>query len=375
MGQNYEKKNHEDKCLKDVVAVGAKLRGETRRILRRLPMDHYNSDRERPDFVFHIPSNKRGVAGTSIGLEHFMIDQCCENQRKHKGVNSLAAKRRAEINGLYHKYADEIKVDGNLPDILIDELMTLVANTMSDSLSSSYPELMESFKTVFFNHLDKVDEYRKNLKSQLIDGEHIEIGFLIEIHADMSKYHRANTKGAQQCVPGDIIIFDDMLNAINGAKGKVDFIILAVYGNIDIEPRNVLAFKCGNPEKSITKQHVPIITYAGIEADLDAFVKPHSKVSVTYSRNEENDAVNAVFTVNKPVLEEKALIELLFRSIMRAWYALRDGKSYVANKAIVEFMDLFGDLITGWRRLTDDENEWRVRPIMSRPPFYPNIWR
>lgn len=361
-----DRKEREKECLRLSLAAGAHTHGETRRVTRRLSTAVRKSDGERPDFTLKVPSQKKGVPETLIGLEHFMVDQCCEAQRKREGVNSLGVRRRGAFETLRKKYAPLIESENELPDEAVVDLLALTADTMADMLSSSYPEFMKSFETVFLNHLSKVDGYRKNLRTRAVNGERVELGFLIEVHSDMSRYMMIDGSGPRKCEPGDMLVFDDMLTLFERASGRIDFVILAVYGNMGIEPRNVLAFKCGNVKKSITKQHVPICTFAGIESDIDAFVKPKTKVSVSHSSREGGKMIDAVYSVDAPRMNEETMAELMLRSAMRAWYALREGKAFVSSKAIAAFITAFGDEIIGWRRLSDDEGEWRVRPVMHK---------
>ena len=358
-------KEHEKDCLRQSLAECSLMRGETRRLARRLATTR-ESDSERPDFTFALPSQQRGVPATLIGLEHFMVDQCCEAQRKREGVNSLGARRRKALEALRNKYAPQIESGHELPDEAVAELLTLIAETMTDMLSSSYPEFMKSFETIFLDHLGKVDEYRKSLRNKANDGEHIELGFLIEVHSDMSHYTVVDSNDRRRCASGDILVFDDMLELFEKASGKIDFVILSVYGNVDTEPKNVLAFRCGNVKKSITKQHVPICSFASIESDLDAFAMPKAEVSVSHTFDEGGEMIDAVYSVGTPTLDAEIMAELMLRGAMRAWFALRNGRAFVSSEAIATFIDVFGDEIVGWRKLGDDASEWRVRPVMQR---------
>ena len=363
-------KEYEITCLRDTIEVGLRYAGETRRILRELPMKHCSVERERPDFVFHIPQSKRGRGGILIGLEHFLVDQCCEPQNRREGVNSLAARRRREFEEVRARWVPEMAAGGDLPNEAISELMNLTTDIMADQVSAGYPELIKSFETVFQCHLNKVSAYRKNLRNEVTKGDAIKIGFLVELHYDMSQYAIASNKGSRGCELGDVLVFDDMLDIINRARGKVDFIVLSIYGNVDSAPRNVLAFKCGNAEKSITKQGVPICVFADIESDIGAFAIPRPKVTAEYGLNSETGSVDGEFVVERQELDKEVRIELLARSAMRAWNALRTGRSYVAKAAMVRFVEEFGSRIVGWRPLTDDDNEWRVRPLWN--PFKMN---
>lgn len=364
----HDEKKHETDCLNSSLSVGQIQRGETRRIVQRLLSATCVSECERPDFTFAVPSKRRGAPATLIGLEHFMVDQCCEAQRKREGVNSLGARRRKAFKALQDKYAPQIKSGHELPDEAVAELLALVGDTMADMLSSSYPEFMKSFETTFLDHLGKVDEYRKNLRSKAANGERVELGFLIEVHSDMSCYVVVDGDTRRKCAPGDILVFDDMLELFDRASSKIDFVIMAIYGNVDTKPKNVLAFKCGNAKKSITKQQVPICTFAAIESDIDAFAKPKADVSVSYASTEGGKTINASYNVGTPELDTETMTELTLRGAMRAWFALRDGRAFVSNEAIATFIDVFGDEIVGWRSLSGDAEEWRVRPVLRYLP-------
>lgn len=311
-----------------------------------------------------VSSQQRGVPATLIGLEHFMVDQCCEAQRKREGVNSLGARRRKQFEALREKYIPQIESGDELPDAAFADLLALSADAIADALSSSYPEFMKSFETTFLDHLSKVERYRENLRAAASNGERIELGFLIEIHSDMGRYTLSDRSGSRKCKAGDMLVFDDMLSLFEKSSRIIDFIILSVYGNVDTKPRNVLAFKCGNVKKSITKQHVPICVFADKESEISAFAKPRAEVSVSHTSSESGEMIDAIYNVGTPELDTEVLAELMLRGAMRAWFALRDEQAFVSSGAITAFIAAFGNEIVGWRRLCDDENEWRVRPVM-----------
>lgn len=92
-----------------------------------------------------------------------------------------------------------------------------------------------------------------------------------------------------------------------------------------------------------------------------------AKASVTHSPIDCDDSRQSVSTVTRPRLDKKKREELLLRNIMRAWCALRIGNAYIASEAVVTFMDRCGSAIVGWRKLTDNEEEWRARPAFMPP--------
>lgn len=281
-------KEREVKCLQETMDYCSRLEGETRRILQRLSLERCINS-ERPDFMFEIPPNRRGNASSLVGLEHFMVDQCCESQRnqKRKGerVNSLSVKRRSKFGELCAEYVSN---NGDLSNELINEFLDLMDDVTSDHLSTSYPELVESLSTTFLRHLSKVSEYRENInKAKTFKGKRVEIGFLIEMHFDMSQYLLVSEKEKRRCEPGDIIIItSDMVDIFSEARGKVDFIILSMYGNVDIKPRNVFAFKCDSLKKSITKQNIPICVYAGRDADFRTIHAAEVSKGIGYSQSD-----------------------------------------------------------------------------------------
>ncbi len=362
-----DSKEHEIRCLKETIDACSGTQGETRRILKRLSLEYCDFDNERPDFVFEIPSNKHNETSIVIGLEHFTVDQCCEPQRKRDGINSLGAKQRRRIEKLYATYTPYIQESGELPDKAVKEFFQIAEGAISDCIGTSYPELMASFEKNFCNHLNKVSKYRENLRLRASIGKRIEIGFLIEIHSDMSCCMLASNKKRHMCEPGDILVTTEMLDIINKARGKVDFVILSSYGNVDAKPRKIVAFKCGNPEKSITKQSIPICVYTGIDAGFNPFVVPKPKVSVTPRSSDYGDSVNSEITVNRSGLPKEIRTELMLFRCMQAWCALRNGQTILANTSVMKVLDEFGDAIVGWRSLTDNEGKWRVRPILCSP--------
>ena len=356
-------KNREREFLTAVLEACPAQRGETRRILRRLSTAINVAANERPDFVFHIPAANKGELDVVVGLEHFMVDQNSEQQRSRVGVNSRGEKRRKAVKRLFDSLPPGSDMtESELSDAFLRTL-SLAEEQVADTLSASYPELLETFRTSFLGHLHKVKDYRQTIQALSDNGERIEIGFLVEIHMDLSRYVKSDGKKLQECIPGELLLFEDMVEIMEKAQGKIDFIVLAYCGMSDRCPAQVLAIKCGNIRKGIMKQHVPVYVYAGSDADLDPFTKPRPTVNITNRESEEEGHFEAVMNVEGMRPDDETSDELTIRNVARVWEARRKGQPYITSQSVDMCVRAFGGSISGWQRLSSESDEWRIRPV------------
>lgn len=344
------KKDRERGCLDATLAICPTHRGETRRLLKRLDGAVELLESERPDFTFIIPHVHRSGGNTVVGLEHFAIDQCVERRRKSKhgdenAVNSLSAKRRAGLESIRKEYGPRIAVGEEIPMEAIDKFLNECSNAMADALTCSYPELMASFRTVFNKHLKRADAYRRNLHEVAEDVGAIELGFLIEMHADDNRFALVRGGRGRECERGDILVFEDMLGVMESAAGKVDFIILVSYGSLDVEPSKVLAFRCNNIRKSINKQGFPICRYIGMDAYAEAFKMERPSMSANWDTSEDGAEIGAQFErepKGAPDEDGVSRKECAHHALSDALSAIRDGDPCVMGRGLYRCLREFG---------------------------------
>ena len=357
-------KGRELKCLTDSLALCPTTRGETRRILQMLSMYEGDIDSERPDFILRVSRKGKSNSELVVGLEHFMVDQNSETQRKRKGVNSLGEKRRKQLEALQVKYRQDVVDGADLPDEAIGELFHAASGAIADSLNTSCVELIASFETVFLEHLRKVREYRRNVRRVAKRDDGIACGFLIELHSDLSRYFFEDGNSSRECVSGEALLLEEMVPVLEKAKGAIDFIVISFYSPTDSAPKNVLAFKCGNVRKSIEKQHVPICPYVGSDVFLEAFSRPKASVSVAEIEDEDNGDIKVTFEASGERLAYEDRFEFLLLSAAKAWHLARQGKPCVSDFLVHQFLTDYGDRIIGWKRFEGTRDDWRIRPIM-----------
>jgi len=71
------------------------------------------------------------------------------------------------------------------------------------------------------------------------------------------------------------------------------------------------------------------------------------------------------FEYSADILDEKQRLEFIFYSFRRACDLKQNGYNYATTVGVQMLMECMEDMIIGWKKPKQEENEWKVEPIFS----------
>lgn len=204
---------------------------------------------ERPDFVGALGDNYYAV-------EHFMIDFC------NDGINNNQSEsRRAnnDVMDIYNKYHDPYL--GTIKDTDINDATQDIENEINKisniALAFDYDKYIEAFRRSFEKHYSRVDDY---LSNEIIKGNCIKIGFLIEFHCDTTLMHAIynNSTVSFQGQHRPFPMTREIIDLFDNAR-KLDFIIVSQFNEgVSVEAQDVRIYEPSNLEDSLMKQRITV---------------------------------------------------------------------------------------------------------------------
>ena len=165
---------------------------------------------EHPDFIMTDGEHR-------IGIEHFLVDTQLNVQEDSHSRHKLH-----DISKCFSQFKDG-RYD-NDPEGARQGLQNIVNEQLKVECDFDYHVFLKRFKKVFYEHLNKIDEYRK----QRLD----KVGFMIEIQVPQMEYMvtERNMKQHFQRMK-QFPITTDMWSVMNQFE-KIDFLVIAVIESI-----------------------------------------------------------------------------------------------------------------------------------------------
>lgn len=275
-----KKKARERKVLEDALRLARSMGGEARRNVDRLTGE-IGTPRERPDLAI------RTACGRIVGIEHFRIDQLVMHDKHAQS----AAARFVNDNESQRKKA----VDNTLDDELTDEMIELFGNMASRGIqllkNACLLDLARSLNARLFGlkgHAGKLEAYRCNLMG-CSDGVGVELGYLVEIHADFSGLFYFDGRKTRQLHVGELPMFAELYDPLDKASRDVDWIVLAFCGAVTDEVLSGAVIDCRNGKfrKSLERQDLRKTEYLGLGKN-DPKTRQRSPGKVTYAEDGES---------------------------------------------------------------------------------------
>lgn len=335
-GVNHEedKKEHELAALSDVIAHTKKKGGEGRRnAMKFIGLSREIS--ERPDIVL------RDYNGGIIGIEHFRVDQLvCKNDKctaKMPELSHYFEKKRIQVMA-----EDDAGSQQKMMNEIMSEMICKISKISSDA---TLADLTRSFQKRLFDgdsaHKAKLMAYREHLQKH--NPEKIELGYLIEIHADFSGLYLNASKRTKQIGSGEVPLFTNVYEMLERAAQDVDWILLAFCEPVGDEVKNASIVNCHNGmfSKSLARQGFEKTEYLGMR---EGEPKTRNNSFSAEYRNETDGA--CVFEVAHKY--ESASGEATFfqaiEEAARAFELERMGKPFVATLSVQMIYELVRDL-------------------------------
>lgn len=352
-------RDSETACMDNVLGSVHKLRGKAKEFLGKLSnMKMVKS--ERPDFIFE--SQTDGDKDLIIGVEHFVADHLSIKLKNGK-ISSQGAVRRREFENF-----SEAKI-GNVDDKnLLDttkQLADIIAKQYADIRNSGYWDFITTLKTVLNNHLEKISDYRKNLKQQASKNTKIKIVFLVEVHAEFVQLFLNDKNGTYKNPLGNFPIFEDFVKVLEeSTKDKIDYIILNSF-NAGQAKNNIIVLRTGFIRKDLADQKINIYQYAAEDMLISAFNMQGAESRAVSSVEQSGDNFVIKLTLTQHERDIKQYEALILYAVYCAWWCRKHSVNFACTSQIQEYLDVYYPYIIDWQKPKRFQEEWEIVPRMS----------
>ena len=357
-----EKKQNEEKCLREVFEFAKRKKGITARIVKSLCGDLVNRhEEERPDFVLKTSPKSKHDKGRLIGIEHFVVD---ENSFKNKQgkVESTTRQNSARIAKIRAKHNINEKSTSDEIDAAFRDVILHVCEQSRLRSYCGYNALIESFKYAFGQHAERAEAYRSELRQ--IDNDSSvknELCFLIEIYSTLEELLFFDNDKSIKFKEGYMPMFEDIVQEIENTQAKIDYIIFA-FRTRDGALVDVLAVRKKYIRKDCDNQGARIYYYAGLDRllNMDNPVLKVNSINPTFNISTEERKVRYDIIATSPNTDY--LIKLFDNAVYCVYFCRRNGLPYATQPVVQACNDVINKYLIRWEK---GEREWEYAPICS----------
>lgn len=357
-----EKKQNEEKCLREVFEFAKRKKGITARIVKSLCGDLVNRhEEERPDFVLKTSPKSKHDKGRLIGIEHFVVD---ENSFKNKQgkVESTTRQNSAKIAKIRAKHNINEKSTSDEIDAAFRDVILHVCELSRLRSYCGYNALIESFKYAFGQHAERAEAYRSELRQ--IDNDSSvkkELCFLIEIYSTLEELLFFDNDKSIKFKEGYMPMFEDIVQEIENTQAKIDYIIFA-FRTRDGALVDVLAVRKKYIRKDCDNQGARIYYYAGLDRllNMDNPVFKVNSINPTFNISTEERKVRYDIIATSPNTDY--LIKLFDNAVYCVYFCRRNGLPYATQPVVQACNDVINKYLIRWEK---GEREWEYVPICS----------
>ena len=309
--------------------------GEARRNVARLSGDARPFDR--PDIVITAEDGRR-----IVGLEHFRVDHHIGRGKK---IESKSARFSSDAERFRKQHEDTAR-RGALTEEAYQGLGDMISRAIREQSNACVDDISTSLDAGLFGkngrgHVFKLDAYRENITQSDANAD-IQLGFLIELHTDLSKWFLNDCFKETKVSPGRFPISCEAYELLKKASAHVDWILLAfcpLYGD---EVRDAAIIRCYNGmfETSAARQGIIQTPYLGLGKDTP-FGRQDRQGEVEFGVG--SDGVDYLV---ENTSEQMDAIELFNNAISGAAEALnlaRRGKPFAATTSVQLAYDIAKD--------------------------------
>ena len=358
------KKNAERAALDLALRLAREQSGEARRVAMRLSGNYVEREtEERPDFLIHrAPGN--GTQEALVGIEHLTID--CFSQKKKNKIRSQSKKIYTKIEEIYHKYnKSDFSSEEEIREA-VGELCAAAADYVSVLSEQSYFAYVDSFVRVFCGHEEKIDAYRREIRSLDNYGERIELCFLIEVLADFRAWILINDKGARYCPKGYAPLTNEIIDVIQGSSNRgLDYVVMLSRNPLQEGPSLVRAARIGNARRRLSGHGEYIYEYCGIDF-LQRTYRPIRKNNEikAYESTGEGAPLTWNIEMKGEVIcpEERYLLNCT--AARRALDCLENQKPVIVTPMVMMVMEMTKGKIVGWNEVPGPNQTVLSTPVL-----------
>ena len=322
-GKVRDKGAHEAKVLEDVLSLCLSSGGQRAKAARKVEGDA-DSSAESPDIRVSIAERD-----AIVGIEHFRIDQNIKGGKK-------AESKDLETSGLMNKRRLEVLEMDDGPDrdaAMLDAVGKAAANYMQHSFDAKPGDLARSLEARLYGtgsgHACKLDTYRRNLPSAR--ASKVEIGFLIEIHSDLSGYFINDERGTRKVEKGQAILPPETFDLLKRVSKDVDWLLLGFYPNVagEIVDARIIDCREGRFSASCRKQKLTEVELLYIEDGCKQRVEYDH-----YSLKEDSDQAEITFCRHHNSIQPLDLARQCVSKTAKALNLARCRKPFAATASI-----------------------------------------
>lgn len=291
----------------------------------------------------------------AYGIEEFRVDHHIRNQHGTIGASSFKVKN--DSGRLWNKYKD------NIEDHYLDaanDINRIISREVEDMFNATYTDLLRSLDYSLEKHYKKIESYMNN--SDFPNGFKKKMVFLVEIYSDFHNLYKCSYRRNEPNIRGLMPLTNDVIERFSNSKiYGVDYIILVLksYLNDDVQ---IIALDTSDIEKSIKLNSVETYVYCGI----DNYIKYSEDKVLSVEFNEafsDRDTIKAYHRDNFHIQDNPYYLPAIFTAGKMAMEYRSLRKSYLIERTVLYFVEVYGKNIVGWNQSFD---EGLVEPIFNK---------
>lgn len=309
--------------------------GEARRNVARLSGDIRSFDR--PDILIAAEGGKR-----IVGIEHFRVDH---HIGKGKKVESKSARFSSDAERFRRQHEDAARRDA-LTEEAYQGFGDMISRAIREQSSACVDDISTSLDAGLFGkngrgHAFKLDAYRENI-TQIDANTDIQLGFLIELHTDLSKWFLNDRFKETRVSQGQFPISCETYELLKKASAHVDWIVLAFCPIYGTEVRDAAIIRCHNGmfETSAARQGIIQTPYLGLGKETP-FGKQDKQGEVEFGVG--NDGVNYLVENTSEPMDPFELFNNAISGAAEALNLARKGKPFAATTSVQLTYDITKD--------------------------------
>lgn len=332
------KKNQEEAELsicQQALKVAKAKGGEARRNLARLSGEIRSFDR--PDILIAAEGRNR-----IIGIEHFRVDH---HIGKGKKVESKSARFSSDAERFRKQHEDAARRDA-LAEEAYQGFGNLISRAIRERSNACVDDISTSLDAGLFGkngrgHAFKLDAYRENI-TQSDANVDIQLGFLIELHTDLSKWFLNDRFKETRISQGQFPLSCETYELLKKASAHVDWIVLAFCPIYGAEVRDAAIIRCHNGmfETSAARQGIIQTPYLGLGKETP-FGKQNKQGEVEFGVG--NDGVDYLVDNTSEPMNPFELFNNAISGAAEALNLARKGKPFAATTSVQLTYDITKD--------------------------------
>ena len=335
MGHKENQEKAELSIYRQALKVARAKGGEARRNVARLSGDIRSFDR--PDILIAAEGGKR-----IVGIEHFRVDH---HIGKGKKVESKSARFSSDAERFRRQHEDAARRDA-LTEEAYQGFGDMISRAIREQSNACVDDISTSLDAGLFGkngrgHAFKLDAYRENI-TQIDANTDIQLGYLIELHTDLSKWFLNDRFKETRVSQGQFPISCETYELLKKASAHVDWIVLAFCPIYGTEVRDAAIIRCHNGmfETSAARQGIIQTPYLGLGKETP-FGKQDKQGEVEFGVG--NDGVNYLVENTSEQMNPIELFSNAISGAAEAFNLARKGKPFAATTSVQLAYDITKD--------------------------------